>query len=168
MRAIIVAALSVFAVALTTPIATAQMGGGMSPSSSGPAGPDAGSFNAGVAAYEARNYEAAIRYFRDARRPAPNHGAVNYLLGMSYLGVDDKENAREAFTRAVRDRTGPPGAWLQLGVLSLEAGDRETATEQQAALERLISRCNASCGDERRRNLQSAYDQLTQRLAATP
>jgi Flp pilus assembly protein TadD len=167
MRILALAALSLVAAFAAAPVALAQMGG-MAPSSSGPAGPDAESFNSGIAAYEAHNYDAAVRFLRDARRPAPNHGGVNYVLGMSYLGLNDKDNAREAFERAVRDRTAPPNTWLQLGVLALEAGDREAATQQQTSLERLIGRCNASCGDERRAALQSAYDQLTQRLAATP
>jgi tetratricopeptide (TPR) repeat protein len=168
MRAIIIAALSVFAVALTTPLATAQMGGGGSMGSSGPEGPDTDAYDAGIEAYQARNFEEAIRQLQRARRPAPNHGGVNYALGMSYLGLNDKEQALEAFRRAVRDRNAPPSSWLQYGLLSLEAGDRETAAAQQAALERQLSRCSASCGDQRRANLQSAYDQLTQRLAATP
>jgi tetratricopeptide (TPR) repeat protein len=168
MRAIIIAALSVVAVALATPVANAQMGGGSSMGSSGPEAPDADAYDAGIEAYQARNYEEAIRHLQRARRPAPNHGGVNYALGMSYLGLNDKEQALDAFRRAVRDRNAPPSSWLQYGILSLEAGDRETASVQQAALERQLSRCSASCGDQRRANLQSAYDQLTQRLAATP
>jgi tetratricopeptide (TPR) repeat protein len=165
MRTLLIAALSIFAAIAAAP-AMAQMGGGMS--SSGPAGPDSDAYDDGIAAYQARDYERAIRELQNARRPAPNHGGVNYALGMAYLGIADKEHAREAFARATRDRNAPPSAWLQLGLLSLEAGDREAAVEQQTALQRQLSRCSASCGDERRGNLQSAYDQLTQRLGATP
>jgi tetratricopeptide (TPR) repeat protein len=168
MRALFIAALSALAFVLTAPAATAQMGGGGGMSSSGPAGPDQAAYDRGVTAYQANNYEDAIRYLRTARRPAPDHGGVNYLLGLSYLGLGDKEQAREAFAHAVRDRNAPPSSWLQLGLLALEAGDRDAAITQQGALQRQVSRCNASCGDERRNALQSAYDQLSQRLAATP
>jgi tetratricopeptide (TPR) repeat protein len=168
MRAFLVAALSTLAFVAITPVANAQMGGGGGMTSSGAAIPDQGAYNRGVDAYQARDYEAAIRYLRAARRPAPDHGGVNYVLGMSYLGIGDKEEAREAFAHAVRDRSAPPGAWLQLGLLALEAGDREVATRQQDALQRQLNRCNSNCDPDRRTNLQSAYDQLTQRLAATP
>jgi tetratricopeptide (TPR) repeat protein len=166
MRAFVIAAFSVLAFALAAPIATAQMGGG-GMSSSGPAGPDTDAYDAGIAAYQARDYERAIRELQNARRPAPYHGGVNYALGMSYLGINDKEHAREAFTRAIRDRNAPPSSWLQLGLLALEAGDRDAAVEQQTALQRQLSRCTRSCDEARRTNLQSAYDQLTQRLGAS-
>jgi Flp pilus assembly protein TadD len=168
MRALLVAAISTLVFVAVAPVATAQMGGGGGMTSSGAAAPDQGAYNRGIAAYQANDYEAAIRYLRAARRPAPDHGGVNYVLGMSYLGIGDKEEAREAFAHAVRDRNAPPSAWLQLGLLALEAGDREAAARQQDALQRQLNRCNANCDADRRTNLQSAYDQLTQRLAATP
>jgi Tfp pilus assembly protein PilF len=87
---------------------------------------------------------------------------------MSYLGMGDKEQARDAFAHAVRDRTAPPGAWLQLGLLAREAGDRDAAMNQQQALQRQLNRCNSNCDADRRTNLQRAYDQLSQRLAAAP
>ena len=59
-----------------------------------------------------------------------------------------------------------PSAEDKLGLLALEAGDRDAAVRQQTALERQLSRCNANCAADRRAALQSAYDQLTQRLAA--
>lgn len=167
MRAFLIAVLTTLAFAATASTATAQMGGG-GMSSSGPAVPDQAAYDRGLAAYQANDYEAAVRYLRAARRPAPDHGGVNYALGMSYLGLGEKDQARDAFAHAVRDRTAPPSAWLQLGLLALEAGDRQGATRQQAALERQLSRCNSNCDSDRRANLQSAYDQLTQRLAATP
>lgn len=165
MRAFVIAAFSMLAFAAAAPMAAAQMGGGMT--SSGAAGPDQAAYDRGITAYEAQDYETAIRHLRAARRPAPDHGGVNYLLGMSYLGLGNNEQARDAFAHAVRDRTAPPSAWLQLGLLALEAGDRDAAVTQQTALERQLSRCNR-CDDARRTGLQSAYDQLTQRLAATP
>lgn len=166
MRALFIAALSAFAFTLAAP-AFAQMGGGGGMTSSGPAAPDSGAYDRGIVAYQANNYADAVRHLRNARRPAPYHGGVNYTLGLAYLGLGDKEQARESFGRAVRDRTAPPAAWLQLGTLALEAGDRDAAVTQQTALERQLRSCTSSCDAQRRTNLQSAYDQLT-RLLATP
>jgi len=163
MRTLALVVLGLFALA-AAPVATAQMGGG-GMSSSGPAGPDQAAYDRGITAFQAQDYEAAIRYLRAARRPAPDHGGVNYALGMSYLAIGNREQARDAFAHAVRDRTAPPSAWMQLGLLALEAGDREAAVNQQEALQRQLSRCSASCGDERRGHLQNAYDQLTRALA---
>ena len=156
-------ALSALILIAATP-AFAQMGGGMgmSSSSSGPSPQQA--YAAGVAAYNAHNYPEAIRQLRTARTTAPNNGGINYALGLAYVGVGQKSEAREAFTRAVRDRNAPPGAYLQLGLISLELGDRSAATAQQAAVQDKLSHCDAACGDARRAQWQAAYDQLTQAL----
>jgi tetratricopeptide (TPR) repeat protein len=164
MRTLALAALALLAAFAAAPVAMAQMGGG-GMSSSGPAGPDQAAYDRGITAFQAQDYEAAIRYLRAARRPAPDHGGVNYALGLSYLAIGDKEQARDAFAHAVRDRTAPPSSWLQLGLLALEAGDRDVALRQQEALQRQLDRCNAACGDERRGHLQNAHDQLTRALA---
>lgn len=160
--------------AVTTSPSSAQMGGGMGMgSSSGPsqASPQA-AYQAGVAALQAHDYPEAIRQFRLARRASPGDGNINYALGLSLAGGGDKQGARGAFQQAVRARNAPAGAWLQLGLVALELGDRANAVEQQEALQQAVSSCDAACGDARRLQLQTAYDQLTRALAtpatATP
>ena len=164
MRTVI--ALSALALVIAAPSALAQMGGGMgmSSSSSGPNPQQA--YAAGVAAYNAHNYAEAIRQLRTARSAAPNSGAVNYALGLAYIGAEQKPEAREALTRAVRDRNAAPGAYLQLGLVSLQLGDRAAATAQQTAVQGQLARCDAACGEAKRAQWQAAYDQLTQALAA--
>jgi hypothetical protein len=51
--------------------------------------------------------------------------------------------------------------------VSLELGDRETATAQQTALQRMIGSCDATCGDARRGQMQTALDQLTRALGTS-
>lgn len=140
-------------------------GGGSAPSPSRSEDP-AVPYQAGVAALNAQNYREAIRQFRNARRAAPNNGAINFALGMAYSGNGDKDDAREAFARAVRDETAPVGARLQLGLAELEAGNRDAAVAQQSALATSIAACDAACGDARRAQLQAAHDQLARALAA--
>jgi tetratricopeptide (TPR) repeat protein len=53
-------------------------------------------------------------------------------------------------------------------LLYLQGGDRERAVEQQAELQEAINDCDARCGDQRRAQLQAAYDQLTTALNAPP
>lgn len=153
---------ALIALTLAASPALAQMGGGMT--SSGPDPQQA--YGAGIAAYNAHDYAEAIRQLRSARTSAPGNGGINYALGLAYIGAGQKQDAREALTRAVRDRNAPPGAYLQLGLISLELGDRNAATAQQAALQTQLSRCDAACGDAKRAQWQAAYDQLTRALAA--
>ena len=163
-RALVSALMSALALVIAAPPALAQMGGGMSSS-----GPDPQvAYAAGVAAFKAHNYAEAIRQLRAARASAPGSGGLNYALGLAYIGAGQKQDAREAFTRAVRDRNAPPAAYLQLGLVSLDLGDRTAASAQQAAVQAQLSRCDAACGDARRAQWQAAYDQLTHALAAQP
>lgn len=148
---------------LGAPLAHAQMGMGMqsSPQREDPTA----AYQAGVAAFNSRNYPEAIRQLRAARRASPNDGAINYALGLAYSANGDKDEAKTSFERAVRASNAPVPARLQLGLVALELGDRETATEQQAALQRAVSSCDAACGDARRGQLQAGLDQLTRALA---
>lgn len=153
------------------PSASANSSGGGSMSNSGMSATQRGgdrdpavAYQAGVAALQAHNYTEAVRQFGIAQHAAPNNGAVNYGLGLSYLGANDKTNARDALQRSVRDREAPAGAHLQLALVSIELGDRNAAVEQQTWAQHAVSACDAACGDARRAQLQAAYDQITQAL----
>jgi tetratricopeptide (TPR) repeat protein len=141
-------------------------GGGMTSSASPRATrPDpAAAYQAGVAALEAHNYREAIRSFRDARRSAPNDSQINFALGLAYVGAGESDDARGALERATRDENGPPGAWLQLGLVYIELGRRDDAVAQQTLLAAKVAACDAACGDQRRAQLQAAHAQLTQAL----
>lgn len=163
MRTAKVAAILAAICALGAPSAQAQMGMGMqsSPQREDPTA----AYQAGVAAFNARNYPEAIRQLRAARRASPSDGTINYALGLAYSANGEKEEAKTSFERAVRASNAPAPARLQLGLVALELGDRETAAEQQAALQRAVSSCDAACGDARRAQLQAGLDQLTRALA---
>lgn len=143
-------------------------GGGMSSSgpSSTPREDPAAAYQAGVAALNARNYTEAMRQLRVARRAAPNDGIINYALGLALVGGGEADDALRTFERAARASNAPAGTRLQLGLLYLQNGDRESAVEQQTALQTAIGACDARCGDQRRAQLQSSYDQLTTALNA--
>lgn len=152
------------------PSALADGGGGgggmMTGPSSSPRDNPAAAYQAGVAALNAQNYTEAVRQLRTARRAAPNDGVINFALGLAYVGAGEPNDALTAFERAVQASNGPPGARLQLGLLYLQSGERDRAVEQQTALQHAISECDARCGDQRRAQLQAAYDQLTAALNA--
>ncbi len=161
MRSIVTAL--VFACAFIAPAAHAQMGG-MAPSA--PRQDPAVPYQAGIAAFNAGNYSEAIRQLRTARRASPSDGTINYALGLAYNANGDKEEAKIAFERAIHAANAPVLARLQLGLVSLQLGDRDTATEQQTALQRSVTACDATCGDARRGQMQTALDQLTRALTA--
>lgn len=160
----IVLALALSCACLAAPSAFAQMGG-MAPTASAPRQDPNVPYQAGMAAYNAHNYSEAVRQLQTARRLSPRDGLISYALGLALNANGDKEEAKGAFERSVRARNAPVQAHLQLGLVALELADRETATEQQAALQRLIAECDATCGDARRGQMQTALDQLNQALA---
>lgn len=142
--------------------------GGMSSAPSGSRQDPQAAYQAGVTALNAHNYPEAIRQFRTARRALPNDGTINFALGLALVGNNEKQDAQDAFERAVRDANAPIGARLQLGLVSLELGDRAKAVEQQAALSAALAACDAQCGEQRHGQLQAALDQLTRALDAAP
>jgi tetratricopeptide (TPR) repeat protein len=164
-KLVLAAAILLFAGA---PMAMANGGGGSMSSSAPEASPredPAAAYQAGAAALNAQNYGEAIRQFRTARRAAPNDGAINFALGMAYVGNGDSNEARGAFERAARAPNAPVGTRLQLGLVYLGLGDREHAVEQQAALASAVSACDAACGDAKRAQLQAAHDELARALS---
>jgi tetratricopeptide (TPR) repeat protein len=165
------AAAIALAIAGAAPLALADGGGGggsmNTPQQSGQRADPAAAYQQGVTALQAQDYRTAIRHFRTARRGAPNDPNINYALGLALIGADEKEEARDALERAVRDNAAPAAAWLQLGLVYLELNQRDRAVAQQAALAAAVSACDAACGDARRGQLQAAHDQLTRALEAT-
>lgn len=164
----LVKALALIAVLAAAPVASANgggsVGGGGAPSQS--SGPNlARAYQEGAAAYEARNYQEAIRQFRIVQRATRRDPNVNFALGMAYVGAGENDNAAEALERSVSADNAPAGAYLNLGLVYLELNRRDDAVAQQAALQQAISDCTGACGDARRGQLQSALDSLTRALA---
>lgn len=158
----------ILAMAAAAPLAFAagsSGGGSMSSTPSTREDPQA-AYQAGVAAMNAQNYREAIRQFRAARRGLPDNSTINFALGRAYVGNNEDGEAQGAFERAITDAAAPVGAWLELGRLHLRAGRREQATAIQTSLTNKVATCDATCGDARRAQLQTALTQLTQALEA--
>ena len=144
--------------------AQAQMGGGSMPSS-GPAQADfTVPYKNGVSALNAGDYPTAIRELKKAYDANSSEGAIPYALGLAYANSGQKAEAKKAFQGAVRTGNAPIPAYLQLGLVAIELGDRELATKQFAVLQKKLAKCDAKCGDEDRTELQSAVDQLALKL----
>ena len=145
--------------------AHAQMGGGSMPSSSGPAQADATvPYKNGVAALNSGDYPTAIRELRKAYDANSSEGAIPYALGLAYTGAGKKAEAKKAFQGAVRTGNAPIPAYLQLGLVSLELGQRDVATKQYAVLEKKLAKCDTKCADDERAEIKAAVDQLAGKL----
>ena len=146
--------------------APAQMGGGMMPSSS-PIEVDATvPYQNGVAALQAGDYPTAIRELRKAYDANSIDGNISYALGLAYAASGKKPEAKKAFQGAVRSRNAPIPAYLQLGLVALELGERDLATKQYAVLQKKLAGCGGKCDDEARAEIKSSMDQLAQKLGA--
>ena len=146
--------------------AQAQMGGGMGPTPSGPSAADATvPYKKGIAALRAGDYPTAIKELRKAYDANSGEGAIPYALGMAYTASGKKPEAKKAFQSAVRTGNAPIPAYLQLGLVAIELGERDLAVKQQAALEKKLTKCDAKCGDEDRAEIKAAVEQLAGKLA---
>ena len=144
----------------------AQMGGGMSPTPSMPEQVDpAVPYTHGIEAFNAGDFAKAVKELRAARDASSGDGQINYALGRAYAASGKKKEAKQAFQSAVRAHNAPIPSYLQLGLVSLELGDRDTALHQQAALDKKLAACGMSCSDEDRAQLKAAMDQLSHALA---
>lgn len=144
--------------------AQAQMGGGMAPEST-PVQADATvPYQNGVTALRAGDFPTAIKELRKAYDANSIDGNIPYALGMAYVASGQKPEAKKAFQGAVRSQNAPVPAYLQLGLVAIELGERDLATKQYAALQKKLAKCGSKCGDEGRTEIQSAMDELGKKL----
>ena len=148
--------------AAATP-AYAQMGGGGAPMGGSSQADATVPYRNGVEALQAGDYPKAIKELRKAYAANSTEGAIPYALGMAYAASGNKPEAKKAFQGAVRTGNAPIPAYLQLGLVAIELGERDLAAKQQAALEKKLAKCNAKCGDEA--EIKAAVDQLGAKLA---
>lgn len=148
-------------------LAMGGMGGGMGGSSSGaPQIDPQKAYQDGLEALKARDYKVAIKHFNDAREALPRDATVNYALGVAYVGNDEPKDARRAFERSVKADNPPPDAYLQLGLVYLKLDKRSKAEDLKTDLAEELAKCDSSCGDERRGQLQAALDSLDAALGS--
>jgi tetratricopeptide (TPR) repeat protein len=165
-RSVILALVSIGAVLITQPQAMAAGsgggggGGGGFSSSPGAQIDVAKYYQEGVQALQTGDFRSAVAKLREAARGAPDAGAVQYAYALALIGNGEGKIARRPLERAVRDAAAPADAHFRLGELYLADGKPEKAKERLDALEGLITRCNASCDEKRRTQLQTARDAL--------
>ena len=155
----------VIGLAVASPAQAQMGGGGMSPSGGGSQADATVPYRNGIAAFKAGDYDKAIRELRKARDANSSEGAIPYALGLAYDASGKKKEAKQAFQSAVRTGNAPIPAYLKLGLVAIELGERDIAAKQQAALEKKLAACDAKCGDQARAEIKAAIDELGQKLA---
>lgn len=120
-------------------------GGGAMPGSSAPQYDPAVEYQKGVQAYEAKDFKAAASAFRRVTEVLPRNGPAQYMLGASYLGLNDFKKAKRPLEAAVRADGSMIDARRDLGVTHAKLGDAVKAGEQRAALAALKAACTAPC-----------------------
>ena len=173
MRALLAAAFVLSAGLILIQPANAAPSGGMGgtggSSSSAPAGRQIDpqrAYQEGVAALQARDYRTAVARLRDVVSVAPRDPMANYVYALALIGDGNSRQARRPLERAVRGDNPPPDAFHQLGLIYLQANNRDQAVAQQTALASMLASCDAACGDPRRAQIQAAHDALTNALNA--
>jgi tetratricopeptide (TPR) repeat protein len=121
-------------------------------------------YQLGAAALKSHDYKTAIGKFKSALVALPDDAAINYALGIAYVGDDDINLAGHPLEHALEGQNPPPDTYLQLGLVYLKLDDRSKAEGVQKSLSDVIAKCDASCGDQRRDQLQAAQDSLTRAL----
>ncbi|TPW02188.1 MAG: hypothetical protein FD124_3484 [Alphaproteobacteria bacterium] len=144
----------------------ASGGGGSVPAPSGRGTDPARAYQEGVAALQARDYRTAVSRLRSVVDVAPTNMGANYAYALALIGNGDARAAVRPLERALRSEDAPPDVRKQLGLVRLQLGDRDKASEQLTALATALAACDATCGDMKRAQIQNAHDALKAALDA--
>lgn len=92
-------------------------------------------FESGMQAFEAKQYQQAIRYFKQARQQGYNPFVIAYNLGVSHYKLGQYQQAERAFRKALSSPKLRQIVQYNLGLLKLKQKQKREALEwfQQAA-----------------------------------
>ena len=84
-------------------------------------------FRKGQQAFKQGDYQAALAWFRKARRQGLNNAAIFYNLGVTHYKLRQYGQAEKAFLQAARFPKLAPLAWYNLGLVKRKQGDPKAA-----------------------------------------
>lgn len=148
-------------------------GGGGSPSSSAPAYDPAVDYQKGTAAYKAGDYATAAKHFKKVTGAVPRDAAAQYLLGGSYMGMNDFKKAEKPLGLAVKYNDKMIEAHRDFGIVQAKLGKADKAAAQLAALKAMQASCGDTCTDKAKltdgvTKLEAAIAAGKQALIAAP
>jgi tetratricopeptide (TPR) repeat protein len=164
MRAVLVATLQTFFIALSPTVLLAAAGGNMGGPAPGGLGGGADLnevFQEGARQIAAGDCKQAESSFKKILGAVSKNPEANYMRGVA-LQCQEKHKAATRYLRKARRYDKKLySAYQMLGVSYLELGEREDAQEQLDDLDRLFEACDGSCP----RELARARSQLNQAIA---
>ncbi len=143
-----VAALSLLALPPLLAAGSGGGGGGGSPSSSAPAYDPAVDYQKGTAAFKAGDYATAAKHFKKVAGAVPKDAAAQYLLGASYMGMNDFKKADKPLSLAVKYNGKMVEAQRDFGIVQAKLGKADKAAAQLAALKAMQASCSDTCADK--------------------
>lgn len=84
-------------------------------------------FNAGIAAFEKREFQTALDYFKQAEVAGMHTSVLRYNLGVCYFKLHDYPQAKKYFELTAQDPTMLQLAHYNLGLTALRMGDETGA-----------------------------------------
>lgn len=117
-------------------------GGGSAPSQSSPRYDPVAEYQKGLAAFEAKDFKAAVRAFRRSLSVVEENAAGQYLLGASYIGLENHKRAIRPLKKAIKYNENMVQAHRDLAISYHKIGKPEKA---QAALAVMETKCGANC-----------------------
>lgn len=79
------------------------------------------------------------------KRTCEDRGFQIYMMGMSQLKLGKREEAKEAFSRAVKMRKTLFDAHFRLGLMEYQEGDLEAANSHFEKIKKIEARCKNRC-----------------------
>jgi len=87
-------------------------------------------YNNGIEAYQTKNYQTAIKSYKNAIRLNPEKAEVYYNLGLVYFAMNNSDEAELNFRKAIRLNPNDVDSYYNLGLLLQKAEKFEEALEQ--------------------------------------
>lgn len=140
--------------------------GGQSPSASAPMFDAAAEYRKGIEALKANQFAQAKKSFVKLLGIAPRDANVNYLAGLSAVGLNDLKGAVKYFDKAVKADGKLVPARQDLALTLAKLGDRAKAEAELAKLKQSQAKCASSCPQAAA--LQSAIREVTAALGGSP
>jgi tetratricopeptide (TPR) repeat protein len=84
-------------------------------------------WNAGVKAFQARDYSTAVKEFQEVVDQSPNHAGSHYMLGISLRGAGQIPKALSSLQKAVELDSANPAYAIALGQTLVQAGNEAEA-----------------------------------------
>jgi tetratricopeptide (TPR) repeat protein len=147
----LLASAAAFGLILVSPLTAAGGGGGGgggSPSNSAEKYDPAMDYQKGTGAYKAGDYAAAVKHFKKVAGALPKDAAAQYLLGASYLGLNDPKKAEKPLGLAIKYNSKMVEAHRDYGIVQAKLGKADKAAAQLAALKSLQTACGEGCADK--------------------